>query len=599
MSVTVSIIAKNSSDVIERCLKSVQGADEIVVLDTGSTDDTMDIARRYTDKVYEWWGCNEGGKKDGLFMDFAAARNKCNEYATSSHILTIDCDEVLEDDIDELKKFTGKALSILCISDKTGEEHRQPRLYVNHKDVYWKGPAHNYLMGVGPGTYSEYTIRYYSNAQKKKDPDRTMRILEAFVKKSKRKDCVRETYYLAKEYIKRGRHKEAVKLLRRYVVRSKFDAEKADAFVMMARSLVHLGKYEEATNAGLAAVHINPCFREALNLMGDMAPPDNRLKWRHLARNVDDPGVLFSRPDKRLMVTVLSQVDFAGSGYRIANAVRAASKGGIDIEAITYNEGQGSDKIRIKTGPGVLRLGTEVTRARIQDSDILLLKGDWLHEDEWCGFDIKGKKKIYYFSGSFFRRGADERVSHGKTPVEKYKADFRAATTPDLCYQDDIHLVEFPWYDFQYRWKPGKRIVHIPSDKNKKGTQEIIEAMKLLPEYEFICETGLSHEACMELKSTATLYIDQMVLPVYGNAAVEAMAMGIPVLSWDDGLYPYETPIIKPRSKSPEDIAEVILNAMQDIEVISQATYDYAKLRHGTVGEKWIHIFNELCASTT
>lgn len=599
MSITASIIARNSSDVIERCLESVKGCDEIVVLDTGSDDNTMDIARKYTDKVYEYWGCNEGGKKDGLLASFADARNKCNEYVTSTHILTIDCDEVLEADIEVLKKFEGKSLSMLVKSDSTGETHRQPRLYINSPEVYWRGVAHNYLWGAGPGVYSEHTIRYYTNQQKKRDPDRTFRILRNFVKKSKKKDCVREMYYLSKEYIKRGDNKQAIKLLRDYVQLSKFEAEKADAFAMMARSYIALKQYKDAINACLAAININPCYSEALNLMGDMSTDVNRLKWRHIARAADDTGVLFVRPENRLKVTILSKMDFAGSGYRIAHAVREASKGMVDIEAITEIEGQGSKSWAMPTGPGVLRTGKKVVQSRIDDSDILLFKGDWLHENDWCGFDIRGKKKIYYFSGSLFRRGMDPRVSLGKIPVEKYKADLLSAGSPDLCYTEDTHFIEVPWYKFQYAWKPGKRIVHIPSDANKKGTQAIVDAMSLLPDFEFICRNHIPHKEAMELKSTATIYIDQMVLPVYGNAAVEAMAMGIPVLSWDEGLYPYETPIIKPRSQEPEDIAEVILNAMQDIKAISEATYDYVQYRHGTVGEKWVHVFNELCGGTT
>ncbi len=594
MSITAAIIARNSSDVIERCLESVKDCDEIVVLDTGSTDNTMDIARKYTDKVYEYWGCNEGGKKDGLLASFADARNECNKYATSKYILTIDCDEVLETPVEKLKKVTENSLSILCTSAHTGEQHRQPRLYINHKDVYWKGPAHNYLVGVGPGIYSNYKITYYTNKQKKKDPDRTLRILENFVKNNKDKDCVREMYYLSKEYLKRKRNREAIRMLKKYIKLSKFYAEKTDAFVMLARCLVQEKDYKGALNAGYAALNINPCHKEALNLMGDMSTDANRLKWRHLARNADNGGVLFIRPEKRTKVTVLSKVDFAGSGYRIVQAVREASGGDIDIEAITEQEGQGSPHFSIPTGPCILRVGQGVVQARIKDSDIIIMKGDWLHKDDWCGFDIRGKKKIYYFSGSFFRRGGHKSVSMGKVPVDRYEADFRAATTPDLCYAEDIHLMEFPWYKFDYRWKPGKRIVHIPSDTNKKGTEAIVEAMKLLPELEFVCESGISHKEAMELKSTATIYIDQMILPVYGNAAVEAMGMGIPVLSWDEGLYPYETPIIKPKSQEPEDIAEVIMNAMQDIKMISEATFEFAKLRHGTVGEKWIHVFNEM-----
>ena len=66
VSVSLCMIVKNEEEVLARCLENVQGiVDEIIVVDTGSTDNTREIAERYTQQVYDFaW-------KD----DFAAARN--------------------------------------------------------------------------------------------------------------------------------------------------------------------------------------------------------------------------------------------------------------------------------------------------------------------------------------------------------------------------------------------------------------------------------------------------------------------------------------------------------------------------------------------
>jgi Glycosyltransferases involved in cell wall biogenesis len=50
---SVIVITKNESVHIQRCLESVVWADEIIVLDSGSDDNTVTICRQYTDKVYE------------------------------------------------------------------------------------------------------------------------------------------------------------------------------------------------------------------------------------------------------------------------------------------------------------------------------------------------------------------------------------------------------------------------------------------------------------------------------------------------------------------------------------------------------------------
>ena len=66
ITISLCMIVKNEEDVLARCLSSVQGAvDQIVVVDTGSTDHTKEIAARYTDDVYDF----------SWVDDFAAARN--------------------------------------------------------------------------------------------------------------------------------------------------------------------------------------------------------------------------------------------------------------------------------------------------------------------------------------------------------------------------------------------------------------------------------------------------------------------------------------------------------------------------------------------
>lgn len=82
------LIVKDEEEVLERCLSSVAWADEIVVYDTGSTDRTVEIARRFTETVVEgYWD-----------EDFGAARNRALAHATSDWIMVVDADEVMVGD---------------------------------------------------------------------------------------------------------------------------------------------------------------------------------------------------------------------------------------------------------------------------------------------------------------------------------------------------------------------------------------------------------------------------------------------------------------------------------------------------------------------
>jgi tetratricopeptide (TPR) repeat protein len=86
-SVSATLIVRDEAAFIEDCLRSLVGyVDEMIVVDTGSCDDTVEIARRYPIKLYHFPWCD----------DFSAARNHALERSGGDHILYIDADERLE-----------------------------------------------------------------------------------------------------------------------------------------------------------------------------------------------------------------------------------------------------------------------------------------------------------------------------------------------------------------------------------------------------------------------------------------------------------------------------------------------------------------------
>ncbi len=89
-SLSIIIITKNSSETIEKCLQSVAFADEIIVLDSGSTDQTISLCRQYTDKLFQtdWPG-------------FGPQKNRALEKATGDWIFSIDSDEWIDHKLQE------------------------------------------------------------------------------------------------------------------------------------------------------------------------------------------------------------------------------------------------------------------------------------------------------------------------------------------------------------------------------------------------------------------------------------------------------------------------------------------------------------------
>ena len=85
---SVIIITKNEQDRIKTCLESVKWADEIIVLDNGSKDKTVEIAKKYTEKIFLFNG-----------DDFASLRNKGMEQVKGEWVLYVDADERVLDDL--------------------------------------------------------------------------------------------------------------------------------------------------------------------------------------------------------------------------------------------------------------------------------------------------------------------------------------------------------------------------------------------------------------------------------------------------------------------------------------------------------------------
>ncbi|KTD06766.1 glycosyltransferase family 2 protein [Legionella jamestowniensis] len=93
---SVIIIAKDEEANIKRCLESVQWADEIIVLDSGSTDNTVTIAKEFTSHVYstDWQG-------------YGVQKQRALSYATGDWVLNLDADESIGS---ELRESIKKAI---------------------------------------------------------------------------------------------------------------------------------------------------------------------------------------------------------------------------------------------------------------------------------------------------------------------------------------------------------------------------------------------------------------------------------------------------------------------------------------------------------
>lgn len=159
--ISVCLIVKNEEAHIQKALKSIPSLFEVVVVDTGSEDRTIDILKPFNVKLgYFQWDNN-----------FSAARNYANSLASGDYILIMDADEELSSDVEEkLHKFTNEhsdaagSVIIENIMDNEIKRHRMVRFFPNHKSYEFTGSVHEKLFQYGKAAAFEPTdivIRHY------------------------------------------------------------------------------------------------------------------------------------------------------------------------------------------------------------------------------------------------------------------------------------------------------------------------------------------------------------------------------------------------------------------------------------------------------
>ncbi len=140
MRLSLCMIVKDEASNLPRCLDSVKGVvDEIIVLDTGSTDATPDIARSYGAKLHHFAWCH----------DFSAARNKALKFVTGDWVLVLDADEVLVETIVPVLRQAMRqphTLVVNLVRQEIGATQSPyslvSRLFRHHPDLYFARPYH-------------------------------------------------------------------------------------------------------------------------------------------------------------------------------------------------------------------------------------------------------------------------------------------------------------------------------------------------------------------------------------------------------------------------------------------------------------------------
>lgn len=337
--VSLCMIVKNEETFLSRCLQSVEGlVDEVIIVDTGSSDATMQIAHRFKAKVFqrEWKG------------DFSEARNASLTHATSDWILFLDADEKLD------KKSAGRLREALqrreyfgfffCIYNMKDNgfvsgRHFTVRLFRNQKGIRFVGKIHEQVFPMGRLAYSGMSIHHFGydldrETMKRKNERNAHILKEAIVKRGK--DPVLR-YHMANIHLLLGEYEQAIEHAREGIKLAEGIKEKMSLYLttlqVLADVYYHLGDLDNSEVYCLKALGVCDDFIDALFTLARIYRLKNDYKKSILTyyRFLDKKKLIDCKPERGFFFRCLTSWgkeaevhnDLGGIFYQCGNLDRA------------------------------------------------------------------------------------------------------------------------------------------------------------------------------------------------------------------------------------------------------------------------------------
>jgi GT2 family glycosyltransferase/Flp pilus assembly protein TadD len=366
-SLSVCMIAKNEEENLPRCLSSLLNlADEIIVVDTGSSDRTREVAGIFGAKVldFPWNG------------DFSAARNESLEHASCRWILVMDADEVLSPlDHGRLKALLAdkaappNALAIVSrnymlqvnrekwqsndglypLEEAAGGwvPSTKVRIFPNRMGIIFENPIHEIVepslerIGVHV-TDCDIPVHHYGFLDEARIREKKVAYYELGIRKLAEKgEDLKALYELAVQAGELLRHEEAAELWKRALaLNPRMDV----AWFNLGYNLLMLSRFEESRNASRKALELKPGYREVItNLamcelcIGSTDEAVSLLETS-LAAHGDDPNTVLMtgvslvcagrKEDAKAHFSILrdDRIDFTGFVNQCAEKLLTADK---------------------------------------------------------------------------------------------------------------------------------------------------------------------------------------------------------------------------------------------------------------------------------
>ena len=250
LEISLCMIVRDEEETLGRCLESVKEAvDEIVIVDTGSRDGTKEIARAYTEKVYDFpW-------RD----DFSAARNFAFSRAEKGWCMWLDADDVLKAGMTgeflRMKRELPETTDVVMLPYQMGFDgegrpslvYDRERIVRNSPDFRFRGRVHEAIVPKGEVVRVEIPIEH--RKMKEGDGLRNLRIYQKMEEQGE-EFSPRDLYYYGRELTAHGNFEKGKETLMAFLARKDgWPENKIDASRQLALCFYGMGREEEALSA--------------------------------------------------------------------------------------------------------------------------------------------------------------------------------------------------------------------------------------------------------------------------------------------------------------------------------------------------------------
>ena len=243
--ISLCMIVRNEEAVLGRCLDSVADlVDEIILVDTGSTDNTKAVAAEYAAKIYDFPWCD----------DFSAARNYAVSQAVGDYWLWLDADDVIEgENHEKLRKILEAPeadmvfLPYWLSFDAAGTPQmisRRERIFRRSRGYRFTGAVHEAVVPSGSIRYGDAAVSH--RKLHAGDPDRNLHIYQKLLLSGKR-FSPREQYYYARELCDHGAYRAALPVLEQFLQEGRgWTPDNIGACLLAGRCYARLEQPDEA-----------------------------------------------------------------------------------------------------------------------------------------------------------------------------------------------------------------------------------------------------------------------------------------------------------------------------------------------------------------